>query len=189
MEKRAPAGPVTVTPSVVPPYASSCPDASAYSSACSCWGIAGQTTTMPTPTSTVTTSTTITSTITSVVTATTIAIPFENCAYTVGFDAGGCSNPTYTCSYPQADDDGGICYCDVDVTGQPFCAGNFDCGDPNDQACSSNSDCGVGFRCVQGCGCGPGNVCEPEVPNGCGTSSKRRGLLARGKGDCGKNNC
>ncbi|KAK2035946.1 hypothetical protein LZ31DRAFT_485178, partial [Colletotrichum somersetense] len=43
-------GAVTVTPSSVPMYATYCPDAANYFSACSCAGITPVTTTAPTPT-------------------------------------------------------------------------------------------------------------------------------------------
>ncbi|KYK56232.1 hypothetical protein DCS_08201 [Drechmeria coniospora] len=44
----------TATASVVPAYASGCKAASAYSSACACWGITAQLATGPTPTKTAT---------------------------------------------------------------------------------------------------------------------------------------
>ncbi|GAB1312897.1 hypothetical protein MFIFM68171_03107 [Madurella fahalii] len=46
---------VTVVPSSIPDYADNCVDAAEYISACSCFGVTGSVTTMPTPTITVTT--------------------------------------------------------------------------------------------------------------------------------------
>ena len=46
---------VTIIPTGIPAYASPCAGASAYSSACSCWGVTGRTTTAPSPTAFTTT--------------------------------------------------------------------------------------------------------------------------------------
>lgn len=46
---------MTVVPSSIPEYADNCVDAAEYISACSCFGLTGSVTTMPTPTVTVTT--------------------------------------------------------------------------------------------------------------------------------------
>ena len=53
-------GPITISPSNVPTYASACSGTARYSSACSCWGITACTTTEPTPTATVSTTVTVT---------------------------------------------------------------------------------------------------------------------------------
>ncbi|KAL8366445.1 hypothetical protein RB595_004975 [Gaeumannomyces hyphopodioides] len=54
----------TVVPSIVPAYASACPNAAAYRSACSCWGITARTTTVDAPSSTASTTATETATVT-----------------------------------------------------------------------------------------------------------------------------
>jgi hypothetical protein len=64
---------VTVHPTAVPYYASACPGTSAYSSACSCWGITASTTTAPTPV------TTTTSTVTATVTVSACSVGEELC--------------------------------------------------------------------------------------------------------------
>ncbi|KAF3915940.1 hypothetical protein AA313_de0206029 [Arthrobotrys entomopaga] len=57
--------PITVTPSIMPTYASACNGFAAYVSACACVGYVGSTTTVPAPSTTVTVSTTVISTYTS----------------------------------------------------------------------------------------------------------------------------
>ncbi|MCJ1402848.1 hypothetical protein MMC11_006069 [Xylographa trunciseda] len=63
---------VTVSPSSVPAYASSCSGTARYSSACSCFGVTHSTSTAPTPSTTITVTATATATSTSVVTSTSI---------------------------------------------------------------------------------------------------------------------
>jgi hypothetical protein len=75
---------VTNRPSAVPAYASSCPDAARYSSACSCWGITATTTTVTaaTITSTVTQPASATGTATSVSTVVTTLLVTETATTT-----------------------------------------------------------------------------------------------------------
>ena len=58
-QKREEVGATTITPTVVPTYATYCSSASAYYSACSCAGVTPVTTTLPTPTETVYTTTSV----------------------------------------------------------------------------------------------------------------------------------
>jgi hypothetical protein len=75
---------VTVSPSAIPTYASACPDAARYSSACSCWGIFATTVTAAsaTVTSTVTVPASTTGTQTSISTVVTTVLTTETATTT-----------------------------------------------------------------------------------------------------------
>ncbi|KAH8885254.1 hypothetical protein GQ53DRAFT_828982 [Thozetella sp. PMI_491] len=154
---------VTVSPSSKPEYATACPDASAYSSACSCLGITLTTSTAPTPVVTVTAT---------VATVTVCSAGLTMCGGSCkslqgdSNNCGACGNACpsshscnngicdayLSCSYNSANQDiagrGGCasnCYCDLDNDGFGAC----------DQytlslfTCQHDSDCGAGFTCVR----------------------------------------
>ncbi|KAL8334386.1 hypothetical protein RB598_008908 [Gaeumannomyces tritici] len=84
---------VTQVPSLVPAYASACPDAAAYSSACSCWGITARTTTAGAPSATASTTATETTTVTVAATATATAVQVAKV----------CALPAAPCDLPRPD--------------------------------------------------------------------------------------
>jgi hypothetical protein len=85
-----------------------------------------------------------------------------------------CGDPLILCGTGGLD---GICECDVDTEGNPFCWANFNCADPKATVCSSSADCTGGYRCVTQC-CG--QTCAPP----CGTSglsTESTGATAAGR--------
>ncbi|PWY94977.1 hypothetical protein BO94DRAFT_620479 [Aspergillus sclerotioniger CBS 115572] len=131
---------VTSTPTAVPTYLDNpCFNPGVYGSACACLGVSQTTTTAPTPTSTV--SVTVTTTTTTTVTP------------CVGGNCG---------SYVPVPCPEGVCACGFDVNGDTFCFVGEDCG----PQCTTNAECGAGFRCLVGSCCGD-NVCNHESTGSC----------------------
>ena len=131
-------------PSVIPPYASDCSSAAAYSSVCSCWGI---TATAITTTPTVTATSTATSTI------------LANGACSGG---GTCNHYTiHSCGLGPI----GECVCGLDPEWQGFCFLNDFCRDDQDVVCTSNSHCAENQRCLVSNCCGH-SICVPLAPAG-----------------------
>ncbi|KAH8908655.1 hypothetical protein BR93DRAFT_994235 [Coniochaeta sp. PMI_546] len=165
-------GPVTVSPSSIPAYASPCSNAAAYSSACSCWGITATTITVPTPVTTVTVTATVT-----VSSCPTDEILCSGSCKSINSDPnncgacgnvcasgicnnGACSNPSctgQTCATFSACGAGGSCVCGSTTDSTGFCVdGSTPCsGLPT---CTGSSDCASGQVCIVGSCCGV-NVC------------------------------
>jgi hypothetical protein len=146
---------VTVSPTAIPTYATYCPNASAYSSACSCVGITAYTTTAPTPV------------VTAYATATTTIYA---------------SNP-YECDNPQVCDansacGGGCGWCHPDtITGKGYCVNRGSCPPEND--CNKDEDCKVGGVCLNTC-CG--KTCDYAADNFCSANSPKM-LFRKGAND------
>lgn len=164
---------VTVSPSVVPTYASACSGPSRYSSACSCWGITQMTTTVPTPVTTITKTTTVTSSVcppgATKCGPSCFNLQKSNgncgacgnvCPKGTTCESGICKVPPGQCTNPTVcsgnDACGtGDCFCHPDPTGVGYCHARALCTFPT---CKVNNDCAVGSVCVENC-CG--KVCRP----------------------------
>lgn len=155
---------VTATPTGIPAYATPCPDASAYASACSCWGITAATTTLEAPTQTVTAY--------AMVTAAPACANPGNCDGGGNFEIVAC--PGF---------ESGSCTCGGDVDNVAFCFGipAVGCGAPK---CFANADCAAGARCLVRSCCTdlqPGQgLCVTVADNGvCGNPDAVLPLMAR----------
>jgi hypothetical protein len=136
---------VTVSPTAVPTYATYCPNASAYSSACSCVGITAYITTAPTPV------------VTAYATATTTVYsnPYE------------CDNPQICAANSACG--GGCGYCHPDTkTGKGYCVNRGSCPSEND--CNKDEDCKAGGVCLNTC-CG--KTCDYAADNFCSANSPK----------------
>ncbi|TVY58167.1 hypothetical protein LCER1_G001379 [Lachnellula cervina] len=107
----------------IPAYASPCPGAADYSSACSCLGITSAIITAPTPT--------ITSTVTVTATASPTNSPCQGHT---------CSQGITTCNKDET------CYCFVGTNSTSICAANVLCEAL--PACALDSDCAAGSVCA-----------------------------------------
>ncbi|KAH7375176.1 hypothetical protein B0T11DRAFT_6787 [Plectosphaerella cucumerina] len=129
--RRAVQGAVTIRPTSIPPYASPCPNSSAFSSACSCWGIGPMKTTAAA--STVTATTTVTAVATNVVVVDECnSLPYIGCGQ---YLSTSCRSGT------------GSCACLTDSKGLTFCAKSTG-GCSSDRACAVDSDCAAGWKCT-----------------------------------------
>ena len=72
--------------------------------------------------------------------------------------AWNCGDPITQCGGKACPEGLGICICDDDVDGNPFCWNDFDCNDVGAVACETNADCANGWRCTSSC-CG--QTCAP----------------------------
>ncbi|TVY41007.1 hypothetical protein LOCC1_G005881 [Lachnellula occidentalis] len=108
----------------IPAYASPCPGAADYSSACSCLGVTSAIITVPAPT------------ITSTVTVTATASPPNSSAC----QGHTCSEGVKSCSNDQS------CFCFVGTNSTSICAANNFCGALS--ACALDSDCASGSICA-----------------------------------------
>ncbi|KAK2041994.1 hypothetical protein LZ31DRAFT_375108 [Colletotrichum somersetense] len=130
-----------ISTKTIPEYASACPDAARYSSACSCFGATAATTTAP--------AATVTSTV-SIVSTTTLA-PYVN----VTRPALSCGSP-WSCgaaTIPLCEGASG-CVCFETVEGRKVCAQPNECK----PSCDTTSDCGNGEVCIKQ-SCCAGGVC------------------------------
>ncbi|GKT58226.1 hypothetical protein ColTof4_12151 [Colletotrichum tofieldiae] len=136
----------SISTKTIPEYASACPDAARYSSACSCFGATAATTTAPTPT--------VTSTV-SFVSTTTLA-PFVN----VTRPALSCSK-VWNCgdsTIPLCSGESG-CVCFNTVEGRDVCAQPNDC----EPTCNTTNDCGNGEVCIKQSCCAGGTCMKVDV--------------------------
>ncbi|KAJ0166059.1 hypothetical protein CTA2_8888 [Colletotrichum tanaceti] len=131
----------------VPGYASACPDAARYSSACSCFGATAVTTTAPA-------AATVTSTVR--VVSTTIVAPFVNA-----------TRPALSCStvwncgdatVPVCSTESG-CVCFRTVEGRDVCALPNEC----ESGCETTTDCGNGEVCIKQSCCAGGTCMKVDV--------------------------
>ncbi|KAK1977946.1 hypothetical protein LZ30DRAFT_825344 [Colletotrichum cereale] len=135
-----------ISTQAIPEYASACPDAARYSSACSCFGATAATTTAP--------AATVTSTV-SIVATTTLA-PFVN----VTRPALACSD-TWSCGaakIPVCSGESG-CVCFLTAEGRSVCAQPNDC----EPSCDSTNDCGNGEVCIKQSCCAGGTCMKVDV--------------------------
>jgi len=135
-----------VSTKTIPEYASACPDAARYSSACSCFGAAAATTTAP--------AATVTSTVTFV--ATTTLAPYVNATR----PAVSCSN-TWSCGaarIPVCSGESG-CVCFETVEGRKVCAQANEC----ESSCDTTNDCGNGEVCIKQSCCTGGTCMKVDV--------------------------
>jgi len=177
----------TPTPATLPTYATACPDFSAYSSACSCWG-ATPTTPTPTPTPTPTCG------------GANLLTDPNNC--------GACGNvcPSGECvngvcavsectgqvcgSFINCSPNGQLdcqCYSTSDKTG--FCAGNQFCADL--ATCNTTADCAADSVCVVN-SCCTINVCLPAVCDNSAVKLIKMAKMAKrggGKKQCSGGDC
>ncbi|KAM0322450.1 hypothetical protein ACHAQA_009517 [Verticillium albo-atrum] len=148
-----PQNPVTVIPTNVPAYASSCDGRSGYASACSCWGITA--------------------------TATTVATPTAVATATKYIDV-GCRTPGI-CPFPfinlWACGKGKLCTCLKGTDGQKICVEDKAC--IKAQTCRSSSDCGVGEGCVidHCCAWRGSKICLKYAPEKCGNKFYPRNIF------------
>ncbi|KAF6827374.1 hypothetical protein CMUS01_09028 [Colletotrichum musicola] len=138
----------------IPAYATFCPDAAAYSSACSCFGARATTVTAPPPP-------VVTSTVTIVATATILEGPFVNATRPVA----SCDKP-WTCGDAvipacsgAGEAAGSGCVCFRSVEGRDVCAQPNDC----QVGCQGSSDCGAGEVCVKESCCAGGTCMKIDV--------------------------
>lgn len=86
--------------------------------------------------------------------------------------AWNCGDPITECGGEACPEASGLCVCDDDVDGRPFCWNDFYCFDVGAVPCETNADCansGPGWRCTSNC-CG--QTCAP--PCGvCGGADSR----------------
>ncbi|KAK1994788.1 hypothetical protein LX36DRAFT_672917 [Colletotrichum falcatum] len=148
-QRQAAETPASSTTKVIPEYASACPNAAGYSSACLCFGATAATTTAP--------AATVTSTVT--VVATTTLGPYVNV-----------TRPAVTCGDPWRCGSGKIpacsgsesssgCVCFRTVEGRQVCAQPNDC----EPGCNTSSDCSGGEVCIKDSCCAGGTCMKIDV--------------------------